>query len=248
MGSSFPWGAVILLVGTASAAATLPQDKRTILTSGDKVYVIHYQLGQSTVLSFGLKPETVICGNKNYFNIEKIKDGITIQPLSTLSTNLTVLSQGRRYLFYLAPTGNGQRPDSFVDVKWVPRHAALPVSRLAAHAKVSIQEINQKARLSDFEFTVVRKSHSTSANRTILDLELRNLSERTLSTTDFKVIGIKGIHALKHQIAVWEKDGLEKKKSIRGRLIVTGPDSVPSAVVISSQDKTVKIVLSGRSR
>ena len=85
-------------------------EKRTILTSGEKVHTIRYQLGQSTVLYFGLKPETVICGNKNYFHIDKIKEGITIQAGSNFSTNLTVLSQGRRYLFYLTPAG-GAKPD-----------------------------------------------------------------------------------------------------------------------------------------
>jgi hypothetical protein len=52
--------------------AATPGNKRTILTSGDKVYTVHYQLGQSTILYFGEKPETVICGNRNYFQIEKI--------------------------------------------------------------------------------------------------------------------------------------------------------------------------------
>jgi hypothetical protein len=107
-----------LVFSSFCAMATIPGNKRTIFTSGEKVYPIRYQLGQSTVIDLGSKPEVVICGNKNYFNIEKLKTGITIQPLAQYSTNLTVLSGQKRFLFYLTPAGS-LNPDGFVDVKWV---------------------------------------------------------------------------------------------------------------------------------
>jgi hypothetical protein len=73
---------VTLVFASHFSWAITPGNKRTIYTSGDKVFPIYYQLGQSTILYFGVKPEVVICGNKNYFNIEKLKEGITSQPLA----------------------------------------------------------------------------------------------------------------------------------------------------------------------
>ncbi len=213
-----------LAFSSAGAFAGTAGNKRTILTSGEKVYPVRYQLGQSTIFYFGFKPETVICGNKNYFNIEKIKDGITVQPLATFSTNLTVISGKRRYLFFLTPA-NGASPDGFVEVRWVPPSAALPLRSVTNGVSVTAREIDQKVKLrSEAELTLLQEKSMDGGKRKIFELELRNLSKKPISTREVEVVAVRGTTPLASQVTVWEEEEVEAKKSLKGR-VITSTDS-----------------------
>lgn len=239
-------GACFLLVSQI-AFAVPPGDKRTILTSGDKVYTIRYQLGQSTVLYFGLRPETVICGNKNYFNIEKIKDGITIQPLSSFSTNLTIISQGRRYLFFLTPAA-GARPDGFIEVKWIPVNQARPIQTLAGQANEIVKEIGQKMKVSDLELTVSRLKIIEKGKRRLFEMELKNTGTKTVSTNSLEIVASNSGRPIERQVAVWEEDEVSAKKVIHGRLIISGEESKSLSFVVGYQGRSTKISLKGGGR
>jgi len=233
------WAGLAVFWATALHAA-VPGDKRTILTSGDKVYTIYYQLGQSTVLFFGLKPETVICGNKNYFNIEKIKDGLTVQPLANFSTNLSVMSQGRRYLFFLTPSGS-VRPDGFVDVKWIPKNQARPVRAFATEATKSVEEINKKLKIAmDFELTVIREQKFENGKRRVLELEIRNSGAKPIPTNALEVVASVDGKPLARQVLVWEDEELKSKKNLRGKLIISDGEGKPLAIAIGYQGKSIK--------
>lgn len=234
--------ALIAMLWSCCLYAAIPNDKRTILTSGEKVFTIHYQIGQSTVLYFGLKPEIVICGNKNYFNIEKIKDGITIQPLSNFSTNLTVMIQSRRYLFYLTPAGSG-RPDGFVEVKWVPSSEAKPVK--AGKSTEVVREIGEKVKLSqDLVLTVLREITSAKGDRRIFELGLKNLGAQEMRTDSLEVVAAVGATPIERQVLVWEDDKLKAKKELNGRLIVTAKPGNLN-VTIGYRGKNTRVVLRG---
>jgi len=208
--------AVILLLIAATTALGVEGGKRLILTSGEKVYAIHYVLGQSTVLFFGLKPETVICGNRNYFNIENVKGGITVQPLGHISTNLTIMDGRRRFLFFLTPAaGNGG--DGFVDVRWVPPGAAVPVKPAAAAPRA----IHRKVQLGgEAEITV--EDEKLSGGRRILELTLRNASAKPIGTKDISVAAARRGNPLPGQTTVWAESEAKPGQSLPGRLIVTG--------------------------
>lgn len=226
------------------AIASVSGDKRTILTSGEKVYTIHYQLGQSTVLFFGLRPETVICGNKNYFNIEKLKEGITIQPLSNFATNLTVLAQGRRYLFFLTPATG--RPDGFVEVKWVPPGEARSVKTLATHDGEVTKELGQKTKVgSELEFSVLREKSLDKGKRRIFEVELKNLGKKIIPANAFEVVASLSGVPLSRQVMVWESDDLKGKDKLRGRVIVSGHDGKSLSLVIGYLGKSTKLVIKG---
>ena len=235
---------ILMLLLIAAKASEPPGDKRTILTSGEKVYPIRYQLGQSTVLFFGLRPETIICGNKNYFNIEKIKDGLTIQPLAAFSTNLTVLAQGRRYLFFLTPVT--VNPDGFVEVKWVPPSQARFVKTLATHETEVIREISQKAKVSDLiEFTVLREKTLDKGKRRIFEIEMNNLGGKSISSNAFEIVASLGGVPLDRQVVVWEGDDLKEKTKLKGRVIVSGHEGKALSLVIGFQGKSTKLVVQG---
>jgi hypothetical protein len=221
VGSKVPLMGFVLAFASVNAVAGVAGDKRTILTSGEKVHAIRYQLGQSTLLYFGFKPETVICGNKNYFNIEKIKDGITVQPLSNFSTNLTVINGARKYLFFLTPSG-GVRPDGFVDVRWVPPSSAKPVRSVTNRVSETAREIGQKIKLrSEAELTVLQEKTMNGGKRRIFELELKNLSAKAISTREVEVVAVKGMTPLESQATVWEEDQVAPRKILRGRVIAS---------------------------
>lgn len=235
---------LLFLVNVETFAAP-PGDKRTILTSGEKVYTIHYQLGQSTVLYFGLKPETVICGNKNYFNIEKIKDGITVQPLSNFSTNLTVMAQGRRYLFFLTPA-NGARPDGFVELKWVPTDQVRAVKPLAKEGASILREIGQKIKLThQIEISILREKTMDGGKRRIFELELKNLSTNLVSSNAFEVVASIGGLPLDRQVLVWENEDLKPKASLKGRIIVSDQPKKALSLIVGYMGKSTKILIKG---
>jgi hypothetical protein len=206
-----------LLYGLTASA--MPGEKRTILTSGDKVYTIHYQLGQSTILYFGMKPETVICGNKNYFHIDKLKEGLAIQGVSTLSTNLTVLSQGKRFLFYLVPAG-GLAPDAFVEVHWIPsEEAVLAVNK---NPREVVKELHGRLRLAELEVQMLRQITVSDGKRSILEFEVRNSGRAPVKATDISVVAQKSGRVMSHQVSAFESDDIASAATIKGRLILTG--------------------------
>ena len=231
-----------LALASVSANAGVSGEKRTILTSGEKVHAVRYQLGQSTLLYFGFKPETVICGNKNYFNIEKIKDGITVQPLSNFSTNLTVINGARKYLFFLTPSG-GVRPDGFVDVRWVPPSSAKPVRSVTNRVSETVREIGQKIKLrSDAELTVLQEKTTNGGKRRIFELELKNLSRKAISTREVEVLAVRGITPLESQATVWEEDQVGPRKTLRGRVIAsTDAARVLLGLVVGFRGSNTKI-------
>jgi hypothetical protein len=234
-----------VVLAFASVVPAVPGDKRTILTSGEKVYTVRYQLGQSTVLYFGIPPETVICGNKNYFNIEKIKNGITIQPLSNFSTNLTILTQGRRYLFYLTPAGS-MKPDGFIEAKWVPTNQARPVTKLASAAIERVREIGSRTKIGvAFALVVLREKSLQMGKRRIFELELKNLGEKDVSTNELEIVGSQGRTPLQRQVVVWESDCIKRKQALLGRLIISDGGNKAINIVVRFQGKNTKIIVKG---
>lgn len=212
------FSALLIAPSTHSAVG----EKRTILTSGEKVHTIRYQLGQSTVLYFGMKPETVICGNKNYFRIEKIKEGITIQAGSNFSTNLTVLSQGRRFLFYLMPA-SGAKPDTFVEVRWIPPEVTKRLLAKEPISKQIVRELKGTLRLADFELNLLRGITFSNSDRTILELEIKNTGKRQLKTADVQIeLQKKTGQSIARQTVVIELDELKPASVTKGRVIVIG--------------------------
>jgi hypothetical protein len=235
---------ILLVLLSASAMAAIPGNKRTIFTSGEKVYPIRYQLGQSTVVDLGVKPEVVICGNKNYFNIEKLKSGITIQPLSQYSTNLTILSGQKRFLFYLVPAG-AQNPDGFVDVKWVSPTEQKSIRKPEQKADAQI-ELNEIVKIGpDIEITVVRLKVSADKSRKIFDLLVKNKGSKLIQTNELELVAFDGNAAAKNQALAWENDGIKPKTMVTGRLIVLNSKAKSLTMSARFKDRSLKVKLKG---
>ncbi len=212
---------MLALIASLRVDAGQAGDKRVILTSGESVHTIRYKLGQSTIIYLGSKPETVICGNKNYFNIEKIKEGVTIQPLGNFSTNLSILDRDRRYLFYLTPA-LGLTADTFVDVKWISTADLRPVEKISDAKSVRVSEIGQKIQVAKgVELAIERQKLIDGEKRQILDLELSVSSPViNVGTKEIEVLAMKGKAAYPAQTLVWEGPIATAKRPLRGRIII----------------------------
>jgi hypothetical protein len=235
---------VMLVFMSFVAIAAIPGNKRTIFTSGEKVYPIRYQLGQSTVVDLGVKPEVVICGNKNYFNIEKLKSGITIQPLRNISTNLTVLSGQKRFLFYLIPAG-GKNPDGFIDVKWIPEseQRAMHSPKQKTDSQV---ELNQMIKMgSDLEIAIVQLKVSSDGTRKIFELLAKNKGSKAFAMKEIELLVYSGNTIIKNQAIVWEKDNAELKSSVSGRLILLNSKAKNLTLSTRFRGKNLKLKLKG---
>ena len=233
------WLVMMGLLTVLTAAAGTMGGKRTILTSGETVHTIHYQLGQSTILYFGMKPETVICGNKNYFHIDRIKEGVTIQALGNQSTNLAVLSEGKRFLFYLTPAKGGAA-DSFIDVRFVP-----PADTRVAHEGGEVvADLTGQLRLGNLELRFLRKIRIEATQRTILEFELKNAGGTTVKTAE---VGILGTHDRQPipQISVFDGDEIKPGHSTLGRLILTGGKPKDLVFNLSFQGKSASLKFKG---
>lgn len=224
----------------------VPGDKRTILTSGEKVHTIRYQLGQSTILYFGARPETVICGNKNYFAIEKIKEGITIQPLGSFSTNLTVMNRGKRFLFYLTPA-KGREADTFVDVRWVPHDETTLVPSTKAEMKEAVRLLAGRLRVETLDLKLLRAIRIESAKRSIIEFEIRNVGRRMVRSSDVQLLLMKAGRPVANQVTVFEQDEISIGSRSLGRLILTSSDLKSASLVISYLGKSSKIQMQAGS-
>lgn len=74
---------------------------RTIEMDESSMKTVTLSMGKSTVLQFADTPKKIVSGNSNYFNIEFTGNDVTIQPLSTVSSNLFIYSGQRRFGFLL---------------------------------------------------------------------------------------------------------------------------------------------------
>ncbi len=236
MRSSFYLLVVLGLLGYFQSHA-LVGEKRTILTSGEKVHTIRYQLGQSTVLYFGMKPETVICGNKNYFHIDKIKEGLAIQAGSNFSTNLTVLSQGRRFLFYLTPASDA-KPDTFVEVRWIPPQEAKRLLASTAGSKQTVKELKGHLRMNALEISLVQQITASNTKRTILEFEVKNSGKDLMKTSNIQIELQKSRRPISRQVALFELEELKPGTTSKGRVIVTGSILKGSTITVKYQEIT----------
>ena len=90
---------------------------REVYVNAKKMQTIYLKMGQSTVLRFREKPEKVVVGNSNYYNVEFINSDITLQPQEAVPTNLFVYGEYHTFGFNLK-VNHGSRFDDLVEVRW----------------------------------------------------------------------------------------------------------------------------------
>lgn len=92
---------------------------RSLDISDRSMKPIYLKMGQSTVLRFNDRPQKIVIGNQNYFNIEFIGNDVTIQPQGLVTTNLFIYGKYHTYGFILR-VSKGRNYDDLVKVRWRP--------------------------------------------------------------------------------------------------------------------------------
>ncbi|MBY0386309.1 hypothetical protein K2X05_14220 [bacterium] len=75
------------------------RDIKTVNLREHEIYPLKLVLGKTTLLRFSEKPQKIIFGNKNYFNIENSDRDVAIQPLSQVATNMFVYTEKQTFGF-----------------------------------------------------------------------------------------------------------------------------------------------------
>ncbi|MBY0384100.1 hypothetical protein K2X05_02985 [bacterium] len=91
------------------------RDIKTVSLSENEIYPLKLVLGKTTLLRFSEKPQKIIFGNKNYFNIENADRDVALQPLSKVSTNMFVYTEKQTFGFDVSVC-ESCRGDDFIKV------------------------------------------------------------------------------------------------------------------------------------
>lgn len=106
----------ILAFVTFSKAKAGTANTRVLRCDENKMQAVFIKPNYGTVLNFPIKPDNVVLGGKNQFNVEYIKNDIALTALSSnANTNLFVYLLGRRCGFQL--TVSQTKHDSLIKIQ-----------------------------------------------------------------------------------------------------------------------------------
>jgi hypothetical protein len=108
--------AALLAFFTFSKAKAMPSAARILKCDENKMQIVFIKPNYGTVINFPIKPDNVVLGGKNQFNVEYIKNDIVLTALtSNANTNLFVYLLGRRCGFQL--TASQAKHDSLIKIQ-----------------------------------------------------------------------------------------------------------------------------------
>ena len=188
-------------------------------TNDEKVPTIHLKMGRSTVIRFREKPQKIVVGNQNYFNIEFIGNDVTIQPQAMVISNLFVYGKHRVYGFLLK-VGGGEY-DDLVKVRWRSPSPLLRFKKKDQKTKAKLIEGDIHLTLKDKLLLRVERIKQAKQNKKLYFMEilLKNISSKQIKTSSLKIFltGGKG-ERLKVQ-SLFQDKSIHKGAIVKGRLL-----------------------------
>lgn len=154
------------------------RDIKTVNLSENEIYPLKLVLGKTTLLRFSEKPQKIIFGNKNYFNIENADRDVALQPLSRVSTNMFVYTEKQTFGFDVTVC-ESCRGDDFIKVfsktekpKEIYQTAEVDEFKersfrkevLIKDLKLTFQKVKSKSDLVLIDFFVTAKKPTESKN------------------------------------------------------------------------------------
>lgn len=196
---------------------------RTIKTNDKKMNTIHLKMGQSTVLRFkDHRPKKIVIGNQNYYNIEFVEgtNDVTLQPLSTVPTNLFVYCQKHTYGFLLN-TRNTGRYDDLVNIKWKESPKKIKVNgKLVQRDKAKIKRLKKSLKFSNYLLlSNFRVTSFKNNKKVIVDFHIKNVSKSDLNLKNFGLFATRSNKELPVQDYAIEKDEILSFETIKARFV-----------------------------
>ena len=201
---------------------------------------IQLQMGKSTVVRLRSKPRKVVVGNSNYFSVEFIDNDVTIQPQGVVTTNLFIYGEHHTYGLILKVNRRGTYDDR-VDVKW-KSHQLI---KRGKQKKIKVKDIGKKLVVKDlFKIDVSTVSKNDFVKSYILDMEIKNLSEKLLNLEDLDIFATrKGVKLLPQRF-VYLDENVDKGKSTRLRLFLAPKQSSGFSLNVHFKGKKIKTIVS----
>lgn len=187
------------------------RDIKTVNLSENEIYPLTLVLGKTTLLRFSEKPQKIIFGNKNYFNIENADRDVALQPLSRVSTNMFVYTEKQTFGFDVSVC-ESCRGDDFIKVF---TKSEKP------------QEVYQKIEVDEF----IEKSFKKDLSIKDLKLSFQKVKSKTdIVLIDFIATAKKPASSKTIKISMNDKDPPKMdvvfehatvgKEKVRGRIVV----------------------------
>ena len=172
-----------LLIST-SANLALAGKVRSLRATDNEMVPIHLKIGRSTVIRFREKPQKVVVGNQNYFNIEFIGKDVTLQPQAIVTSNLFIYTKNHTYGFLLKVGEQGEY-DDLVKVKW--KSSRRPLQLKKPKTKPTNNPIH--LALKDRLLLKVEKIAQTNKNQQLYFMEvlLKNISLQKMKLPAVKI-------------------------------------------------------------
>lgn len=209
---------------------TTAKEAKTVQLSEHQIYPLMLALGKTTLLRFSEKPQKLIIGNKNYFNIENNGTDIALQPLGKVATNLFVYTNDQTFSFTIKVCENCAS-DDFVNVH--RKVFDLPLPKDDTKKRFKEMSLNLVQRFSDLElqFTRIKKRNSTA----LIDFTIAPKSKALFSANEFK-LQVKNVAS---EMAIKELSG-EKQQ---GRVFIpNSPKSDLTLVMSYKKRKRITII------
>ena len=169
-----------LLIST-SADLALAGKVRALRATDNEMVPIYMKMGRSTVIRFREKPQKVVVGNQNYFNIEFIGKDVTLQPQAIVTSNLFVYTKNHTYGFLLRVGEHGGY-DDLVKVEWrsLPLNFKTKRNPKAKHMPPRDIGLALKGRLL---LKLERVEKASTKGLYFMDLLLKNVSLASIDTS-----------------------------------------------------------------
>lgn len=169
------------------------KEAKIIQLSEHQIYPLMLALGKTTLLRFPEKPQKLIIGNKNYFNVENNDTDIALQPLAKVETNLFVYTSDQTFSFNIKVCETCTN-DDFVNVQ--KKIFDVPSLKEEPFKRFKEMSLNLVQRFSDVElhFTKIK----TKDNITLVDFVLSPKSNESFKIEELKLF----VKNLKSEIAI----------------------------------------------
>ncbi|MBY0315634.1 MAG: hypothetical protein K2Q26_08950 [Bdellovibrionales bacterium] len=146
----------------------------------EQILSVTLGLGKTTLLRFDEKPQKVIIGNKNYFNLEASENDIALQPLGLSSTNLFVYLRDHTYSFILRACDHCAY-DDFIIVK--RKNENSQEIFLSDNSQSKGKRFSKKLILG--KIIIELKSIFLKNGKYVIDFNLVNSTKKDLRALDF---------------------------------------------------------------